>query len=81
MFQQSQGGSSVSSVTHKDYIKNMLLQKFNKKHVTNAQDFQTQQLINNEVINFIKSEKLNRDNLKLLEQRIEQRLSNKTILG
>ena len=30
-------------------------------------DFQTTQIINNEVVNFIRNEKLNRDNLKLLE--------------
>lgn len=52
----------------------MLLTKFNKKHSALSSDFQTQQIINNEVLNFIKNEKLNKDNLKLLEQRIEQKL-------
>lgn len=54
----------------------MLLTKFNKKHAgtNNTTDFQTNQIINNEVLNFIRNEKLNRENLKLLELRIDQKL-------
>ncbi len=59
----------------------MLFTKFSKKHAVQNSDFQAQQLINNEVLNFIKYEKLNRDNLKLLEQRIESKLNNRNSLG
>ncbi|CDW79528.1 UNKNOWN [Stylonychia lemnae] len=61
----------------------MLLTKFNKKYASVNEkgvpttDFQTNQIINNEVLNFIRTEKLNRDNLKLLEAKIDQKLQNK----
>eukprot|EP00347_Sterkiella_histriomuscorum_P021570 403333518 len=61
----------------------MLLTKFNKKYSAQNEkgisttDFQTNQIINNEVLNFIRNEKLNRENLKLLEMKIEQKLQNK----
>lgn len=72
--------SGPQSMTHKDYIKNMLLQKFTKKYQGNAKgqlDFHTTQIINNEVLNFIKNEKMNRENLKLLESKIDLKLQNK----
>lgn len=56
----------------------MLLTKFNKKYASKNEkgvtvtDFHTNQIINNEVLNFIRNEKLNRENLKLLEMKIDQ---------
>lgn len=55
----------------------MLLTKFNKKYASKndkgltVTDFHTNQIINNEVLNFIRNEKLNRENLKLLEIKID----------
>jgi hypothetical protein len=38
-------------------------------------DFQTTQIINNEVLNFIRTEKLNKEAIKILESRIEEKLT------
>ena len=71
-----------NSVTHKDYIKNLLLNKFHKKFGNPSKtDFQTSQVINNEVLKFVKNEKLNKDNLKDLEQRIQSQLDKKAQAG
>ena len=69
LFQPKSG--SPSSGANKDYLKNILLQKFSKKYLgANSSDFQAAQFINSEVLNFIKNEKANSENLKLLQERI-----------
>ncbi len=50
----------------------MLLQKYARKY---GGDPQTLQLINNEIYAFVRTEKLNRDTVKVLEQRIEDKIS------
>ena len=56
------------SCTHKDYLKNMLYKKFTKKYgETRVIDFRISSLINNEILNFLKTEKISKDNLKQLE--------------
>lgn len=76
--QQQPKNGSPSSVSNKDYLKGILLQKFSKKYLgANSSDFQAAQFINSEVLNFIKNEKANSENLKQLQERIQDKLENR----
>ena len=67
--------SAPASGTNKDYLKNMLIQKFIKKYSNgDSSDSQTIHIINAEIFNFMKTEKLNKENIKILESKIEEKL-------
>ena len=67
--------SAPTSGTHRDYLKQMLLTKFLKKYGDSSlSEAQLIQLINSEVVAFMKTEKLNRESLKAMEARIEDKL-------
>ena len=62
------GSGAVVSATHKDYIKSMLIQKLHRKISSqigsSISDDQVAQIINSEVLNFIRNEKITRESLK-----------------
>jgi len=66
--------SQLPQGNHKEYLKQMLIAKFNKKYNQSGSAY-TDNIICNEVGEFARLEKLSKDTVKFLERKIQDRLA------